>query len=1442
MNAENHPRKSSSGEGDSIIVSSHSVNVIVDSSSHNILSQQPSIVVEGSSESNELNHHHRQSTSSNPENKQTIHNNHIIPPHSISYSEPISPTESHHVTGFLETPTGRRNPVSVLRSARGNFGSTSSIMATRGKSVASQIGANTTKSTDVISHNTSEPILTINVEVYDNISLLSKYAQSHLGGITTAEAKQILFQSLEETIFRIESRTGNSVHSSVLDVLFRKSPIRGGMLFLLVLFSCLLLYLSGILKFSGIPFYDQYGAIRLVVEASILTFSLLFFFVVTVVSHYRRNRVVISLLKHKFSNLKKHDFNFSMKSKDGNIFEGINMIPYKMIFVLRDKAWSKMPHVLLVKGDLIYTANTKRDLEESHIKYELVDRVGLYRVLETPMSQYIEDSYTDYRNQQEKMPLKIKLNNLISVLTIVAYIGFVLTVICNVIRIGVEGGSYDWITLGLVQPVYVSLVALPIAFPGYWLLCLSASNSRLLSLFEILMKPLKNETSSGHQKRVQITEENRHKPMKIPIGTQLKNFFKVITTANARYYDNLTVLGTITALCFINRTGLLADLLYAPEKILFMKGEDDGRHMAGDIGAVSGMDISEDQYSEINPQTSSKYPQRERRNSTPSQAASVYNNPEDSTDLASEIELKETDKNFKSQGNLGMGDEVDEMVGNVANDEVLPSEPAIPERIEENTNTIAATKKTEKPVDSLPKDELSSHENPSGILVTDVTSHHAIHTEKPEEIITLDVLFDRTASREVDVIRFSDPNWMSHTNSLKPLGLSLLVTGSSPLPDFDKTEGMLDAKSHLWKKYAYLLGKEIGFSDSVIESFSFKKRLHTQSAKGEMSSIIVEYDKQEKQLHSFGDPELLIEYCSDYYSGTDIRPLNKHLKDNILETVKNWRERRDLYCLAISYTPIDQKYEHIVNGKGDIINISRKETTTTVNISHALSPSATPLDEHSEGDIFDSEKYINAAEHMQRGQILLGVAAFRQQPKRDLAEFVRDLQENCGIRFIHFSQYNTQKTKAFGSKIGMEVDWNCCISLNEKEVELDLEDLKAKLPHGIENIRDHLKTVDDVPLLVSLFSDSTPVSTKEMIEVLQENHEVVCCVGSSININNSRSFNQANISVAVDPSTQQHLRPMDFDNLQEEVSDLQEDISPFLSYPCALHITTHQSETPISSFSVIYHLIKEGRKMVHNIRQSLAFLFASCMCLFFIQLLSVVMALPSTLFTGIQFLWLILVIIPLMSFSLLGTPMEPKIMDLISSKNEFKRSKYIWKLLLTMLRFCFPIPAAFVVYFWTIMCMNDTVSISSVGLIWGDQIQPETRQGEAFNSVLTYAQTITMFCLVYYWIFLSIGTMHRVYSIVTVKFFLNPLWWFIIPICLILQALYTFLHIIASRPSNVQTWPNYPFYAYIIILLFPFVFIALDEIIKIRVRRKFFNKQQKAKLMFDTKLGMYSPK
>lgn len=56
---------------------------------------------------------------------------------------------------------------------------------------------------------------------------------------------------------------------------------------------------------------------------------------------------------------------------------------------------------------------------------------------------------------------------------------------------------------------------------------------------------------------------------------------------------------------------------------------------------------------------------------------------------------------------------------------------------------------------------------------------------------------------------------------------------------------------------------------------------------------------------------------------------------------------------------------------------------------------------------------------------------------------------------------------------------------------------QARLPHGIVSIRDHIEKVDNVPLLVSLFTDATPQTTQDMIGIYQEYHESVLAVGMS---------------------------------------------------------------------------------------------------------------------------------------------------------------------------------------------------------------------------------------------------------------------------------------------------------------------------------------------------------
>lgn len=81
-------------------------------------------------------------------------------------------------------------------------------------------------------------------------------------------------------------------------------------------------------------------------------------------------------------------------------------------------------------------------------------------------------------------------------------------------------------------------------------------------------------------------------------------------------------------------------------------------------------------------------------------------------------------------------------------------------------------------------------------------------------------------------------------------------------------------------------------------------------------------------------------------------------------------------------------------------------------------------------------------------------------------------------------------TKEIASQMGIDVAWNCAISLRpldhgEEDPHRMVSnyadwDVNAKLPHGIESVRQHLEEVDNVPLLVSLFTDVTKETTMEV--------------------------------------------------------------------------------------------------------------------------------------------------------------------------------------------------------------------------------------------------------------------------------------------------------------------------------------------------------------------------
>lgn len=155
-------------------------------------------------------------------------------------------------------------------------------------------------------------------------------------------------------------------------------------------------------------------------------------------------------------------------------------------------------------------------------------------------------------------------------------------------------------------------------------------------------------------------------------------------------------------------------------------------------------------------------------------------------------------------------------------------------------------------------------------------------------------------------------------------------------------------------------------------------------------------------------------------------------------------------------------------------------------------------------------------------QVFLGLISVCPEPKEHFQEFIDDL-EAAGVRFAYFSPLKEQPSKAFGERLGLETDWNSCILLSEHPNPTSqspgysaISDIKTRLPRGIQAIRPHLESVDDIPLHVSIFAECNSQNSAEMMKIYQEAGEVVTVIGSCRSIRNSKCFGTAHLSIGSD--------------------------------------------------------------------------------------------------------------------------------------------------------------------------------------------------------------------------------------------------------------------------------------------------------------------------------------
>ncbi|XP_053682637.1 transmembrane protein 94 isoform X3 [Sabethes cyaneus] len=413
---------------------------------------------------------------------------------------------------------------------------------------------------------------------------------------------------------------------------------------------------------------------------------------------------------------------------------------------------------------------------------------------------------------------------------------------------------------------------------------------------------------------------------------------------------------------------------------------------------------------------------------------------------------------------------------------------------------------------------------------------------------------------------------------------------------------------------------------------------------------------------------------------------------------------------------------------------------------------------------------------------------------------------------------------------------------------------RAKLPRGIENIRPHLENVDNVPLLVSLFTDCSAEATREMLKIMQQYGEIVVCLGSSASNSNSEIFLQGDCSIAIEPlypqvcqdypaykesniyNNRANLNPPNKSKIFHPIPEPVVTVSPIylsrLLNSISCSIATCRDD-PISIVAVI----ELSRRFILGLWSCVQFWACCGVSLALMNTVTAILSLPPMILPH-HALYLMCLAVPLISISLLRIDIDPGIMKRATGKKQTSLDSRT----IVFVLWCYGIKFSLVVLFLvTSYCsfLSHPIEIfpdedddveDGVGL---DEVP------ENFQYDLAVARSFILLGTVLHFIILSASFVHRDYTCFRRNPLSNLCWVSVAAGLLLFHTLTIVLHICTDDyywAEMERVWPIVLF-----LLLTTVVTFVLTEIFKweeIKVNNRYI---RRARLDFGTKLGMNSP-
>uniref|UniRef100_A0A8C3AZA3 Transmembrane protein 94 n=1 Tax=Cyclopterus lumpus TaxID=8103 RepID=A0A8C3AZA3_CYCLU len=1012
------------------------------------------------------------------------------------------------------------------------------------------------------------------------------------------------------------------------------------------------------------------------------------------------------------------------------------------------------------------------------------------------------------------------------------------------------------------------LPILPLLFPVMWVLLNAFGEARVLAEFSRaspagLLAKFSEDTLSSYTEVVSSQELLRC------VWRHLVGVLKGESQTLCYTSSLLHTLGSVTVLCCVDKQGLLSWPNPSPETVLFFSGRVEPPHNSQDdlrddlsVSSYCRMEIDEDR-DEV---CLGEGPE-------PSETSHDTARSTDTSRLRRACQPAHTRIKHHSGSNVSFSHDTEGGEDDQADDFVC----------DYHLEML-----------SLSQDQ----QNPASIQFDDLSWQCHLPSLKP---LGLNIMLNLcNASVTQQLCRFSDH--LSNLALQESHGTVLPVCVPWGLCELSRLIGFTPGARELFKQENHLALYQLPSGEKTKELTSrhlhyFTKR---QPPISHLISLFVQDSSSSESMLSHGSADLILEACTDFWDGTDIYPLSGSDRKKVLDFYQ--RACLSGYCSAFAYKPMQVSLSGQLNGKcvelapGPCL-FSGVELPSTTPIKHNSCRNSWSSDEGI-GEGVEREDCVQALS----GQIFMGMVSSQFQARLDTVRLIDALVTAC-IRFVYFSMEDELRSKVFAEKMGLETGWNCHISLTpngespcdgapsspgqgslredlnqdsrdeaegpllpEEEAHSDLasfqptdsdvpsflEDCnRAKLPRGIHQVRPHLKNIDNVPLLVPLFTDCTPDTMCEMIKIMQENREVTCCLGSSANFRNSRLFLQSDLSIALDPLYPSQCSWETFgyatgggfsDRDAEGLSPLR--LSGQLnSLGCS--VTFHQGE----SVSMV-KLIEQARHTTYGIRKCFLFLLQCQLSLVIIQFLACLAQLPPPMNTT-DILWLSCFSCPLLSVSFLGKPPDSLAMTVATGKNldAIPRKTQNYFLGCFLLKFGMTVCAYLLAFGFTLqeVCCRSSNSSTADNtthvyiLAASSLVDAPHWFGELSNGLLLTQKVMAGF-LVLHTVVISLSYVHRSQPLWRKNPFSNT-WW---------SPTTSLLSQLVQATVDYQLWRDrdsrlafnlgdIPLMAWLLVSLSPLLVVMVNEVVKLHEIRVRVRYQKRQKLQFETKLGMNSP-